>query len=65
MIARKRNMQLLRHALEGEADLEGQIGHGEVPELVLQDDRHLARISAASREEMRTPGNWVLKVMKK
>ena len=32
---------------EGQADLEGVLGDGEIPELVLEDDRHLLRIFLA------------------
>ena len=37
----------LRHAREGQPDLEAVLGHGEIPELVLQDDRHVLRVFLA------------------
>ena len=40
----ERHVQLLRHALERQPDLKRRIGDGQIPELVLQDHRHLARI---------------------
>ena len=38
-------MQPFRDAVEGEPDLEIVLGDLEVPELVLEDDRHLLRIA--------------------
>ena len=40
----ERNEQPFRHAVEGQADLEGMLGDREIPELVLEDDRHILRI---------------------
>ena len=44
---RERDFETFRHALEGEADLEGLLRHREIPELVLEDDRHLFGIAFA------------------
>jgi hypothetical protein len=41
------NMQLFRHVGEGQADIEGVLGDFEIPELVLQHDRHLLGILLA------------------
>jgi len=41
------NQQPLRHAGEGEPDLEGVVADVEVPELVLEHDRHLVRMLLA------------------
>ena len=43
----ERHDQPLSHAAERQADLERLVGHLEVPELMLQDDRHLLRILRA------------------
>ncbi len=40
----ERNAELFRNAAERQADLEGALGHGQIPELVLQDDGHLLGI---------------------
>ena len=39
--------QPLRHAGEGQPDLEGVLRDAEIPELVLQDDRHVLRVFLA------------------
>ena len=45
----ERHHQPLRHAAERQADLEGLVGHLEIPELVLQDDGHFLRVLRAQR----------------
>ena len=43
----ERHGNAFRHAAERQADLEGLIADGEIPELMLQDDRHFARVLRA------------------
>src|SRR5690606_37848470 len=39
--------QPFRYPAEGQADLKRRIGDGQIPELMLKDDRHLLRITLA------------------
>ena len=59
----ERDEQPLRNAVERQADLEGVLGDRQVPELVLEDDRHLLRILRAQpRRDRARPAARVSKV---
>ena len=59
LIGVERNHQPLGDAAERQADLEAILGHHQVPELVLQDDRHLFRILRQQpRRQLHAVGAW-------
>ena len=61
----ERHVQALGHAFEGEADLEGGIGDVRSQNWCCRTTVISVGYCALRREEMRTPGCWVSKVMKK
>ena len=50
------NDEPLRHAREGQPDLEAALGHGKIPVLMLQDDRHVLRVFLAQTVRHSYPG---------